>query len=73
MLDRDPQSFPSPLHTPVSVPGQAPPGLPKRPSWDRQQTWAEDGGRARPGWFKGQSVGYMFVQFLKGRRAPCTS
>lgn len=32
-----------------------------------------DGVRARPGWLKGQSVGYMFVQFLKGRRAPCSS
>lgn len=31
------------------------------------------GVRAQPGWSKGQSVGYMFVQFLKGRLAPCSS
>lgn len=74
---------PSPLHAPVclfrgvgGVGGVT--GLLRGPPERAQlgQTanlgWG-DGVRTRPGWFKGQSVGYMFVQFLKGRRAPCTS
>lgn len=52
----------------------APPGLLNRPSWDRWPTWAgETGwGHGLAGSRVSQSVICLY-NFLKGRRAPCTS
>lgn len=61
MLDRDPPSHPQPASLSGVCSGGAGLLRGKKPSWDRRQTvgWG-DGVRARPRWFKGQSVGYMY-------------
>lgn len=67
MLDRDPQSFPQPSsHSCVcSGPGCSGAAEEARLGQTASLGWG-DGVRAWPGWFKGQSVGYIFCTIFKG-------